>query len=911
VLALYLAASLVFVFILADILIRAGGPGLGLSDVYLGTLLLSVLFALSYFWAKRPFPNARTHQKNFNQATLALGEGQTPLAILVRERLIGVNSAFCNCFGLPLWNTDLEDISVRELLDPSECRRFDALMSSAKASGKAQSTFVLMCPDGHRQEVKLRLRAIADVRDAMFLDFYEPESELLKASLPSENDERCRAVINSMDDVAFQTDAEGRWTFLNPSWEKLTGFAISDSLGKSFMDSVHPDEFLRNQKHMLHSAAGHKDTCWYDTRLITANGGFRWVEVRAKFITSNTGEVGGMTGTITDIDKRKLTEESLRASGRAMTTLLDRLPGMLYRGRSDRDWTMEYVSDGCFDLTGYEACDFVENMKTAYVDLIHPEHRDYVWHHTQTALTQNRPYDLEYPIVTQSGKLKWVWEQGRGVYSAGGELLALEGAIIDITARKRAEEESKRETFIDPLTGLYNRVAFEQRLEYLMQHSKSLGYPFLLIYLDLDNFKEISQRFGERESDRVLTEIGHRLMGAQRLANTAAWLGSDKFGILVSDFGESALLHQGNLSEESISAKTSEGSEKWAAESTDASTTLKALQIAKQMQQELSGPIRLSDCEIEVTASAGIAVSISGYEDAQKMLQSAVDAAHRAKFLGHSHVTLADSGLYTKALRRGSAGGNMPSGFSWKALRVYYQPVVSLDSRSIAWVEAILYWHHPRRGLLEFNSYLSAAEDSEFLATIGRWLFREVCRQKMAWLLELAERCPETICISLPAACLTDQLTIKELKEVLQDSNISPSCLILDVWQGGASMEAAPELARNIGELVDLGVRLVGHDEIEMGKRQDHSYAADVWRVDMGRVQRDHGLAFLGEIATEASSRGAIAVVSGIKNEEALAMAKYYGFNYGIGSLFCEPVSYERISQLILGNRKRAKVKLS
>lgn len=711
---------------------------------------------------------------------------------------------------------------------------------------------------------------------------------------PPDDEACCRAVINSMVDVAFQTDGEGRWTFLNPSWEQLTGFTAAGSMGRPFLDSVHPDEILRNQEHFENLASGRKETCWYDTRFLTADGGFLWMEVRARSVVSSTGALVGVTGTITDINQRKLTEESLRASGRAMTTLLDRLPGMLYRGRNDRDWTMEYVSDGCFELTAYEACDFVENMKTAYVDLIHPEHRDQVWHHTQTALTQNQPYDMEYRIITQEGKTKWVWEQGRGVYSSGGELLALEGSIIDITARKQEEEEARQQVFRDPHTGLCNRATFEERLDYLHHHSKAIGYPFLLIYLDLDNFSLISERFGDKAAQRVIVEMGRRLLALQRPANTTAWLGGDKFALLVSDLSESALQNA-----EPVAARIIENAD----EMGSAQLTVRAMQITEQLQRALSRPVRMVDGDINITASAGIAVSISGYEGGQGMLQSALEAAHRAKFLGSSHITLADSGLYSNVLGRRAIDFSLAGAFSANALRVRYQPVVALDSRSLAWVDAVMYWHHPRRGLLEFKPSQLAAEDMELLAPISRWLLREVCRQKKAWVVGLAERCPEAVCVNLPVACLADPTVIEEFKQALKEYGLSADCCMIEAWRNPSDM---PLPGAALLELRHMGARLVMDGEMLMTEGRERLLSADVWRVDLARVQRELGTALLGEIAAKAKAQGAIAVISGIKNEDALAMAQYYGFTYGVGSLFCEPVSHERIDQLILGGRERS-----
>jgi len=129
----------------------------------------------------------------------------------------------------------------------------------------------------------------------------------------------------------------------------------------------------------------------------------------------------------------------LRESQRAQATLLSNLPGMAYRCNNDRDWTMEFVSEGCLTLTGYNAAELIGNRRVAYGDLIVPDDREEVWNDIQAAVNEKNAFELVYRIHTAGGMERWVWEQGRGVYSEGGELLALEGFITDITERQQAE----------------------------------------------------------------------------------------------------------------------------------------------------------------------------------------------------------------------------------------------------------------------------------------------------------------------------------------------------------------------------------------------------------------------------------------------------------------------------------------
>jgi PAS domain S-box-containing protein len=133
-------------------------------------------------------------------------------------------------------------------------------------------------------------------------------------------------------------------------------------------------------------------------------------------------------------------EQSLLESERKLYTLMGNLPGIAYRCLNDRDWSMEFISEGCRELTGYEPADLLQHGTVSYGDLIHKDDRDAVWEQVQENLAKKRPFQLVYRIVTASGEEKWVWEQGVGVFSKDGELLALEGFIADISQQKLDQE---------------------------------------------------------------------------------------------------------------------------------------------------------------------------------------------------------------------------------------------------------------------------------------------------------------------------------------------------------------------------------------------------------------------------------------------------------------------------------------
>lgn len=157
-----------------------------------------------------------------------------------------------------------------------------------------------------------------------------------------------------------------------------------------------------------------------------------------------------------EISQRIEIENSLKNSERKISNLLSNLPGIAYRSLNDDTYTMQFVSQGCYKLTGYEPSDLIANKTVSYLDLIHPEDREMVNQEVKSALYENRPFKLFYRITDRQGHLKWVWEQGRGIYSEDGEIELIDGLIADITKQRKIEKE--REDLIAQLQAALKEI---------------------------------------------------------------------------------------------------------------------------------------------------------------------------------------------------------------------------------------------------------------------------------------------------------------------------------------------------------------------------------------------------------------------------------------------------------------------
>jgi PAS domain S-box-containing protein len=253
-----------------------------------------------------------------------------------------------------------------------------------------------------------------------------------------------RGIVNTAIDGIITIDEAGLIASFNLAAERLFGYRADEVIGRNvamLMPSPYREEhdsylaryLLTREPRIIgigrEVSGQRKDGTTFPMDLAV---GATLVDTRHIF-----------TGIVRDITNRKQAEEALRESQRTLSTLMSNLPGMAYRCYRDRRWTMQFVSQGSLELTGYHPYEIVENQSVSYEHIIHPDDREMVWNDMRAAIEHQKPFQLTYRIIAADGKEKWVWEQGREVVSADGNH-ALEGFITDITERQHAAQEMQR-----------------------------------------------------------------------------------------------------------------------------------------------------------------------------------------------------------------------------------------------------------------------------------------------------------------------------------------------------------------------------------------------------------------------------------------------------------------------------------
>jgi diguanylate cyclase (GGDEF)-like protein/PAS domain S-box-containing protein len=245
----------------------------------------------------------------------------------------------------------------------------------------------------------------------------------------------------------------------------------------------------------------------------------------------------------------------------ALLSITGRMDGYLYRCRNDQSYTMLYISDGIATISGYPPGDFIQNKVLEYVSVIHPDDLEAVYAAVNNALEAKRNWNVDYRIVPNFGRAVWVREIGGGVFNDAGELVFLEGFVVDIGDRKLIEDQNtrlltqlkdvnellsaqKRELQLakqksdhsanhDLLTGLPNRRAFHNQLKFVLDESQATNVPVGLLFIDLDRFKEVNDTLGHESGDALLQHVSAQLQTLLRSSDFVARLGGDEFAFLL------------------------------------------------------------------------------------------------------------------------------------------------------------------------------------------------------------------------------------------------------------------------------------------------------------------------------------------------------------------------------------------
>jgi PAS domain S-box-containing protein len=548
-----------------------------------------------------------------------------------------------------------------------------------------------------------------------------------------------------------------------------------------------------------------------------------------------------------------------------------------------------YNSPAYQKVLGYSA----EDLKsTSSFEQIHPDDRLRVSKASENARRTGRGERMEYRIRHKDGSWRTLESTASPIRNARGQTDKLVIVNRDITERKRAEEMLVHNAFHDGLTNLPNRALFLDRLQHALTLSKRhANYKFAVLLIDVDQFKIINDSLGYTAGDELLIQIGRRLRESVRRADmvsrprtsgvpyqpidddTLARLGGDEFAILLDDIRD----------------------------------PVEAVRVAERVQAELAAPFLVNQQEIVISASIGIAASTSPHTQAEDLLRDADIAMYRAKRAGKARCEVSDPAMHANAVKRLRLETDLRKAFDQAEFRVYYQPIVWLQTGRIAGFEALTRWQRPE-GILAPIEFIAVAEETGLIIPMNRQLLREACQHLRSWQSEFPSSPPLTMSVNMTSREFAQPDLASEISKALEQTGVDPACLQLEIIETIA-MGDAERSGHVLAQLKALGVRL-SIDDFGTG----YSSLSRLGRIPVDTLKIDR--TFISNMDRDPESReivriiimlahnlGLKAVAEGTETEEQVNLLKQLNCEMAQGYYFSRPADDQAMLKLLASNR--------
>jgi PAS domain S-box-containing protein len=484
----------------------------------------------------------------------------------------------------------------------------------------------------------------------------------------------------------------------------------------------------------------------------------------------------------------------------------------------------------------------------------------------------------------------------------------VDGFVRDISERRRLEVQLARQALHDRLTGLPNRVLLRDRLENALARTLRHRSTVALLIFDIDRFKVVNDSLGHEGGDRLLVAVAERLTRMLRPGDTLARMGGDEYAMLCEDVSgrdEAAALAGRVLdSFEGHFSIATTGYDGGAEVSGPGGTTTTD-----------SGPaggdmgnrdIRMSGdrTDVAVTVSVGVALATGDDSDADLIMRDADVAMYRAKQRGRGRFEVFDEAMRTDAVDRLSVENDLRRAIRQGQLRLFYQPIVHIDTGQIAGFEALVRWQHPVRGLLSPAEFIPPAEDTGLIVPLGRCVLGEACLQAAAWQRRRGANRPLRISVNVSAKQLAYPGWAAEVAATLAETGLEPSHLVLEITES-VLMEDAEASAAPLEELRRLGVRVAiddfgtGYSSLGYLRR----LPVDVLKIDKsfidGVAKGPHESALARAVVKLARTLGLDAVAEGVTDRRQLSELRRLRCPYGQGYYFSRPQPPEVVAELL------------
>jgi diguanylate cyclase (GGDEF)-like protein/PAS domain S-box-containing protein len=659
----------------------------------------------------------------------------------------------------------------------------------------------------------------------------------------------------------FYKGRDGRYIGFNRAWEQFFGLQRGEWVGKTYADiaTLEPAKVVESEDASI--LAG--EAVAREVRVTDGRGMHRDIVKHISRYTSADGSAAGMIGVLTDITDFKQVAKALEATEGRFQALTESAMDIVTV--LDRDGIIRYQSPSVKHLLGYEIGDMIGRSQ---FELIHRDDVDRMRTSFAELLdTGEMSRPIEFRVKARDGTWRILESIGKNCF----DVPAVQGIIVntrDVSERRAIQERIQHLAFHDALTGLPNRSLMQDRISQAIARAERAGHKFAVMFIDIDNFKNINDTLGHDAGDDLLCEVARRLTQAVRARDTIARQGGDEFIVLLDQLDG----HQG------------------------------ATRVAQKILDALRAAFSVNGLDQHVSGSIGVALYPDDGRDAATLLKNADTAMFHGKALGKNTYQFFTSQMNIAVKRRAAMESNLRAAVKKGDFSLVYQPQIDLLSGEIVALESLVRWNSEDSGTMMPSEFIPLAEETGLINELGEWVLREACRQNKAW--QDAGIAARRVAVNLSARQLNDKGFIEMLVRILAETGLDPAHLELEITESQVMRQGEGSVML-LNEIADMGVHLAV-DDFGTG----YSSLSYLKRLPIGKLKIDQSFirditvdpndtAIVVAIINMAKSLDLDIIAEGIETAGQLTLLRAKGCSVGQGYFFSVPLAARELESLL------------
>jgi len=733
-----------------------------------GVALGAALTALAWVWCRRRgrTPDAAAEHRAYRELA---DHASDLLARLDDDGRLREVSPSWQRLGLDA--EGLEGRSLLAVVDPDDVPSLAEAIARRSAHGTLGGLRFRLRTDAGETiwvEGELHRSPGGTARGSLVLAARDVSSRVTAAEALGASQARYRELVQALPHVVFETDPQGRITFLSSTWPAVSGHDVDPALGAPLEAFVHPDDREVQRERFATLLRGEREQLTAMLRLVRADGEERLVEVTARAHSPTGPTPQAIVGTLDD----RTDAVRARAERDRLADILEATSDLVATLEPDgRIRWMNSAGKAALRLTG----DVVGRRLEAFLP---PETAEALVEEVLEAVGDGGVWSGETIVRGRDGSEAPVSLVVIAHPGDGDTVQRFSVIARDISRRKELEEQLGHLALRDPLTGLANRTLLLDRLGQSLARAARSGAPTAVLFFDLDRFKLVNDSLGHAAGDTLLRELAARVTAAIRPADTAARFGGDEFVVVCEDLDEPG-----------------------------------AVELADRIAAAMSVPFALAEAphaELHVSTSVGIAIAHAG-DDPAKVLGDADSAMYRAKATRPGSHLVFDETVRAAQQARLDVESGLVAAVADGQLRVHYQPVIDLVTGAVPAVEALVRWQHPEHGLLGPASFVEIAEESGAIVEVGAWVLERAVATVASWRASLPGAADLAVGVNLSVEQITAGGLVERVDEALERSGLPAGALILEVTETMMVRDPDATVA-TLTALHERGVRLALDD---------------------------------------------------------------------------------------------------